>query len=102
MGVADGRGLRRRRQRARRSPSARASPFSAVLNGRFKGGYITRTYGDPASGVHAIQMELAKSTHLGAGQPGGRRTRGDRLRPVLQGRRSRRRWSPPPESMSGV
>lgn len=30
-----------------------------VVNGRFKGGYITRAYGRPESGVHAIQMELA-------------------------------------------
>jgi formiminoglutamase len=30
-----------------------------VTNGRFKGGYITRCYGAPAGGVHAIQMELA-------------------------------------------
>ncbi|MDE8345260.1 MAG: N-formylglutamate deformylase [Acidocella sp.] len=30
-----------------------------VVNGRFKGGWITRRYGDPASGVQAIQMELA-------------------------------------------
>ncbi|WP_297494317.1 N-formylglutamate deformylase [Acidocella sp.] len=33
--------------------------FSHVLNGRFKGGWITRHYGQPAQGVHAIQMELA-------------------------------------------
>jgi len=32
-------------------------PF--VVNGRFKGGWITRTYGDPARSVHALQMELA-------------------------------------------
>jgi N-formylglutamate deformylase len=32
---------------------------SHVVNGRFKGGWITRHYGDPASGVHAVQMELA-------------------------------------------
>jgi formiminoglutamase len=37
----------------------RRSPFSAVTNGRFKGGYITRHYGRPADGVHAVQMELA-------------------------------------------
>ncbi len=43
----------------------RASGYSAVLDGRFKGGFITRSYGAPAKGVHAIQMELAKSTHLG-------------------------------------
>lgn len=36
-----------------------ASDFSRVTNGRFKGGWTTRHYGDPAGGVHAIQMELA-------------------------------------------
>lgn len=36
-----------------------STPFSRVTNGRFKGGYITRHYGQPARGVHAIQMELA-------------------------------------------
>jgi N-formylglutamate deformylase len=36
-----------------------ASPFSRVTNGRFKGGWITRHYGQPANGVHAVQMELA-------------------------------------------
>ena len=42
-----------------RGPSAPRSGFSHVVNGRFKGGWITRHYGDPASGVHAVQMELA-------------------------------------------
>jgi N-formylglutamate deformylase len=32
---------------------------SHVVNGRFKGGWITRHYGDPENGVNAIQMELA-------------------------------------------
>jgi N-formylglutamate deformylase len=36
-----------------------ASPFSTVVDGRFKGGWITRRYGRPADGVHAVQMELA-------------------------------------------
>ena len=35
------------------------SGLSRVTNGRFKGGWITRYYGEPARGVHAIQMELA-------------------------------------------
>ena len=30
-----------------------------VMNGRFKGGYITRQYGRPEGGIHAVQMELA-------------------------------------------
>jgi formiminoglutamase len=38
--------------------------FSRVTNGRFKGGYITRHYGQPARGVHAIQMELACRGYL--------------------------------------
>ena len=37
----------------------RDSGESHVLNGRFKGGWTTRHYGQPARGVHAIQMELA-------------------------------------------
>ena len=36
-----------------------ASGLSRVSNGRFKGGWITRHYADPANGVHAIQMEIA-------------------------------------------
>lgn len=35
------------------------SGFSHVINRRFKGGYITRSLGNPDAGVHAVQMELA-------------------------------------------
>ncbi len=40
------------------------SGLSRVTNGRFTGGYITRHYGQPAAGVHAIQMELACRGYL--------------------------------------
>ena len=43
---------------------ASASRFSAVVDGRFKGGYITRRYGTPERGVHAVQMELACRGYL--------------------------------------
>lgn len=46
-----------------------ASGRSHVLNGRFKGGWTTRHYGQPEAGVHAIQMELAQSTHLATETP---------------------------------
>ncbi len=36
-----------------------ASEHPWVLNGRFRGGFITRRLGRPAAGVHAVQMELA-------------------------------------------
>ena len=41
-----------------------ASGFTHVLNGRFRGGWITRHYGKPANGTHAIQMELAMRGYL--------------------------------------
>ncbi len=37
---------------------------SAVLDGRFKGGYITRHYGSPAGGVNAVQLELAQRAYM--------------------------------------
>lgn len=40
--------------------------YSHVVDGRFKGGYITRHYGRPAQGVHALQMEMAFATYLQA------------------------------------
>ncbi len=43
---------------------AAQSDFSHVLDGRFKGGYITRHYGRPADGVHALQIELAQSAYM--------------------------------------
>lgn len=39
-------------------------PFSAIYNGRFKGGYITRCYGDPANNIQALQLELSQATYL--------------------------------------
>jgi N-formylglutamate deformylase len=41
-----------------------ASGLSHVTNGRFRGGWITRHYGNPRSGIHAIQMELAMRGYL--------------------------------------
>jgi N-formylglutamate deformylase len=41
-----------------------ASGMEHVVNGRFKGGYITRKYGAPETGVHAVQMELACRTYM--------------------------------------
>jgi formiminoglutamase len=40
------------------------SGWSSVVNGRFTGGWITRSYGRPAEGVHAVQMELAMRGYL--------------------------------------
>lgn len=43
---------------------ANASGFSSVVNARFKGGYITRHYGQPKNEVHAIQLEIAQRAYM--------------------------------------
>jgi len=40
------------------------SRFSVVVNGRFRGGYITRHYGDPGAAVQAVQLELAQINYM--------------------------------------
>ena len=40
------------------------SPYSVVMDGRFKGGYITRHYGNPKDRVHALQLEMAQSAYM--------------------------------------
>jgi N-formylglutamate deformylase len=48
---------------------ATASGFTHVVNGRFKGGYITRRYGRPAHGVHALQLEMAQAGYMDEADP---------------------------------
>lgn len=61
-----------------------ADGYTAILNGRFKGGYITRHYGDPANNIHAIQLEMGQVAYMDEEPPFRLRTdRADRVRPVL-------------------
>jgi N-formylglutamate deformylase len=63
---------------------AQGSGFSAVVNGRFKGGHITRHYGNPSLGVHAIQLELCQSLYMDENRPFEYRPeRAERLQPTL-------------------
>jgi formiminoglutamase len=48
---------------------AACAGHSHIVNGRFKGGWITRHYGDPENGIHAIQMELAMRGYLDEAAP---------------------------------
>jgi N-formylglutamate deformylase len=48
---------------------AAASRFSHVVNGRFKGGYITRHYGQPDQSVHAIQLEMSQCLYMDEAAP---------------------------------
>ncbi len=58
--------------------------YQTAVNGRFKGGFITRHYGDPANRVNAVQMELAQSTYMDEAPPYPYdEAKADRLRPLL-------------------
>ena len=48
---------------------AHAEPFTHVVNGRFTGGYVTRHYGQPDHGVHALQLEMAQSAYMDEAPP---------------------------------
>lgn len=63
--------------------ACRRSGMSLVVDGRFKGGWITRHYGRPEAGVHAVQMELACRAYMDETPPRFDETRAERLRAVL-------------------
>jgi N-formylglutamate deformylase len=70
----------------RLTATAAASAYSWVANGRFKGGYITRNYGRPEAGVHAVQLELSQITYMDEAPPYGfREDLAGGLRPLLHG-----------------
>ncbi len=43
--------------------------FSHIFNGRFKGGYITRNYGQPAQNIHAVQLEMSQCIYMDEATP---------------------------------
>ncbi|MBN8223683.1 MAG: N-formylglutamate deformylase [Xanthomonadales bacterium] len=64
LGTAAGTSCRPQLQQRLAAVLAGQGGYSHVVNGRFKGGYITRHYGDPETGVDAVQLELAQRTYM--------------------------------------
>ncbi|WP_036175992.1 N-formylglutamate deformylase [Massilia sp. 9096] len=59
--------------------------YAFVFNGRFKGGHITRFYGRPQDGVHAIQLEMCQDLYMDETPPfDDRPERVAHLEPVLR------------------
>ena len=54
------------------SDTLSAAGYSMVTNGRFKGGWITRHYGNPDNQIHAIQLETAQRCYLNEPESPGR------------------------------
>ena len=64
---------------------ARHAGHTSVLNGRFKGGYITRRFGDPARSIHAVQLEMAQCLYMEERAPYTfREELAQRVRPILR------------------
>lgn len=65
--------------------AALRQPCTWVLNGRFKGGYITRNHGEPANGVHAVQLEKSQRIYMDETAPYGYRSDlANKLKPTLK------------------
>ncbi len=64
LGTADGASCDPALAQALLAEARAAAGYSAVLNGRFKGGYITRHYGAPARNIHAVQLELTQCSYM--------------------------------------
>ncbi|MEP7329489.1 MAG: N-formylglutamate deformylase [Betaproteobacteria bacterium] len=69
LGTADGASCASQLQRDAANVLGAATTFSHVENGRFKGGYITRHYGKPAQGIHALQLEVAQDCYMDEAPP---------------------------------
>jgi N-formylglutamate deformylase len=64
-GASCARSLRDRLQAA----FAAQADYGHVVDGRFKGGYITRHYGRPRDGVHAVQLEMSWRAYMDESPP---------------------------------
>ena len=69
LGTADGASADPALERLASGILAASAPFTSIVNGRFKGGWITRRYGRPHEGVHALQLEMAQSAYMDEAPP---------------------------------
>lgn len=67
LGTADGASCSPSLRRGLQAVLAAQSQYSWVVDGRFKGGYITRHYGRPRAGVDAVQLEIGQRIYMDEG-----------------------------------
>jgi N-formylglutamate deformylase len=69
FGTADGKSCAPGLEEAVVGVARAQDQFSIAVNGRFKGGHITREYGQPEQGVHAIQLEMCQCLYMNEQAP---------------------------------
>lgn len=85
FGTVEGRSCAPSLRAALQAAMAGCSDFSQVWDGRFKGGHITRQFGRPRDGIHAVQLEMVWDCYMAEQPPYVvDPARAARLRPVLQ------------------
>ena len=85
IGTNDGKSCAQESVGRRRASAATRPGYRHVLNGRFKGGHITRHYGQPDRAVHAVQLELAQRTYMNEQPPFDYRPDvAEKVQPILQ------------------
>jgi N-formylglutamate deformylase len=85
LGTAEGRSCAPSLRDALAAALAAQDRFSHVVDGRFKGGHITRHYGRPHEGVHAVQLEMCWRTYMSEGPPAAwNDAQAEAVRPLLE------------------
>ncbi len=69
LGTADGTSCAADLRRNLDACLAAQQHFSYVVDGRFKGGYITRSFGQPAASIHAVQLEMCWRCYMDEAPP---------------------------------
>jgi N-formylglutamate amidohydrolase len=84
LGTNDGQSCAREIERAVTGKMLDQDDYETVANGRFKGGWITRTYGLPRHNIHALQMELAQRAYMDEAKVEYDAVAAKRLQPLLK------------------
>ncbi|MEP7297704.1 MAG: N-formylglutamate deformylase [Burkholderiales bacterium] len=85
LGTAEGRACAPALQAAVERAMNAQSTYTHISNGRFKGGHITRQYGRPQDGIHALQLEMCQCTYMDEEAPFGYRPdRAAQVQPLLK------------------
>lgn len=61
-----------------------SNPYQVTHNQPFKGGYLTRFFGQPQRGIHALQLEMAQDIYLDESKLTLNQSAAEAIRPVLR------------------
>jgi N-formylglutamate deformylase len=83
LGTVDGAACAPALRNALAAVFAAQSRYTHVVDGRFKGGHITRQNGRPAEGIHAVQLEMCWRAYMDEAPPRWNDARAAEVAPLL-------------------